>query len=188
MFTGKVELGQGLKTALLQVAAEQLDVAPSRLELITADTERAPNEGFTAGSHSMQDSGTAILHAARQVRDLLVKAAAGRFGLAPAQLQTRDGAVHALDGRTAAYGDLAAGFSLHVPAQPGGPLKDPATLIFPGFCGVVMLSFALSTLPRQASCSPGPSAGVVDCVSLPRRRTGCVWPPRGWHNTSRPSL
>jgi len=125
VFTGKAELGQGLKTALLQVAAEQLDVASSRLRLITADTGRTPNEGFTAGSHSMQDSGTAILHAAAQVRGLLVDAAAGRFGLAPAQLQTRDGAVHAPDGRRASYGELAASLSLHVPAQPGGPVKDP---------------------------------------------------------------
>ena len=127
VFTGKAELGQGLKTALLQVAAEQLDVEPSSLRLVTADTGRTPNEGFTAGSHSMQDSGTAILHAAAQVRGLLVEAAASRFGLSPAQLQTRGGAVHAPDGRSLAYGELAASLSLHVPAQPGGPLKDPAT-------------------------------------------------------------
>jgi nicotinate dehydrogenase subunit B len=125
VFTGKAELGQGLKTALLQVAAEQLDVAPSSLHLVTADTGRTPNEGFTAGSHSMQDSGTAILHAAAQVRGLLVDAAAGRFGVSQAQLQTRDGAVHAPDGRWASYGELASGLSLHVPAQPGGPVKDP---------------------------------------------------------------
>ncbi len=126
VFTGKAELGQGLKTALLQVAAEQLDVAPSSLSLVTADTGRTPNEGFTAGSHSMQDSGTAILHAAAQVRDLLVQAAAGSLGLPPDQLVTRDGGVHAPDGRSLAYGDLAASLSMHVPAQPGGRLKDPA--------------------------------------------------------------
>jgi len=68
------------------VAAEQLDVAPARLRLVTADTGRTPNEGFTAGSHSMQDSGTAILNAAAQVRELLVGAAAGQFGLAPESL------------------------------------------------------------------------------------------------------
>ena len=59
VFTGKAELGQGIKTALIQVAAEELDVAPSAIRLITADTARTPNEGVTAGSHSMQDSGTA---------------------------------------------------------------------------------------------------------------------------------
>jgi nicotinate dehydrogenase subunit B len=127
VFTGKAELGQGLKTALLQVAAEQLDVAPDRLRLITADTGRTSNEGFTAGSHSMQDSGTAILNAAAQVRELLVGAAAGQFGLAAESLKTGDGAVHAPDGRSASYGDLAASLSLHVPARPDGRLKDPAT-------------------------------------------------------------
>jgi len=62
------ELGQGIKTALLQVAAEQLDVPMASLKLITADTSITPNEGFTAGSRSMQDSGSAILHAAAQAR------------------------------------------------------------------------------------------------------------------------
>ncbi|HEV7816299.1 MAG TPA: molybdopterin cofactor-binding domain-containing protein, partial [Janthinobacterium sp.] len=57
VFTGKAELGQGIKTALLQVAAEELVVAPARITLVTADTELTPNEGYTAGSHSMQDSG-----------------------------------------------------------------------------------------------------------------------------------
>ena len=66
MFTGKAELGQGLKTALLQVAAEQLDVASSQIDLLTADTALSPNEGITAGSHSMQDSGTAIMNAVQR--------------------------------------------------------------------------------------------------------------------------
>ena len=81
VFTGKVELGQGLKTAVIQLAAEQLALAPEHIELVTADTDRTPNEGFTAGSHSMQDSGTAIFNAAGQVRALLMEAAAAQFGL-----------------------------------------------------------------------------------------------------------
>ena len=68
VLTGKAELGQGIKTALLQVAAEELDVALSSLTMITADTARTANEGYTSGSHSMQDSGTAIRQAAAQVR------------------------------------------------------------------------------------------------------------------------
>src|ERR1700677_1650717 len=91
VFTGKAELGQGLKTAVLQLAADQLAVAPEALDPVTADTGRAPSEGFTAGSHSMQDSGTAIFNAARQVRALLMESAAGQFGLPVEQLQTSDG-------------------------------------------------------------------------------------------------
>ena len=127
VFTGKAELGQGLTTALLQVAAEQLDVAPERIELVTADTVRTPNEGFTAGSHSMQDSGTAILNAAAQVRGLLRDAAAVEFGVAAETLSTADGSVRAPDGRSIGYGPLAAKLNLHVEASPTSPLKDPAT-------------------------------------------------------------
>ena len=79
VFTGKAELGQGLKTALMQLAAEQLTLAPARIELVTADTGRTPNEGYTAGSHSMQDSGTAIFNAGGQVRALLMAAAAAQL-------------------------------------------------------------------------------------------------------------
>ena len=79
--TGKAELGQGIKTALLQVAAEELGVDPGALKLVTADTALTPNEGYTAGSHSMQDSGTAIRNAAAQVRALLIGWAAERLGV-----------------------------------------------------------------------------------------------------------
>jgi len=127
VFTGKAELGQGLKTAVLQVAADQLAVAPEAIDLVTADTGRTPNEGFTAGSHSMQDSGTAIFNAARQVRALLMESAAGQFGLPVEQLQTSDGFVHAPDGRSLGYGPLAARLSLHVRAQPASGLGDPKT-------------------------------------------------------------
>jgi CO/xanthine dehydrogenase Mo-binding subunit len=126
VFTGKAELGQGIRTALLQVAAEELDVALEAVALVTADTARTPNEGFTAGSHSLQDSGTAIRNAAAQVRALLVNEAARRWQAAPAALRVEQGTVHASDGRSASYGELAAALDLHVEAQPDAPLKDPA--------------------------------------------------------------
>jgi CO/xanthine dehydrogenase Mo-binding subunit len=71
VFTGKAELGQGIRTALCQLAAEQLAVPFERITLVTADTARTPDEGYTAGSNSMKDSGTAIVNAAAQVRQLL---------------------------------------------------------------------------------------------------------------------
>ena len=71
VYTGKVELGTGVKTALLQIAAERLGVAPSDINFLTADTALTPNEGYTAGSHSIFDSGTALYNAAAQVRDRL---------------------------------------------------------------------------------------------------------------------
>jgi CO/xanthine dehydrogenase Mo-binding subunit len=121
VFTGKAELGQGIKTALIQVAAEELLVEPSRIELVTADTARTPDEQYTAGSQSMQESGTAILHAAAQTRALLADLAAKRLGVPAERLTIRDGTVNGV-----AYGELVAGQALHVRAQPQSPLRDPA--------------------------------------------------------------
>jgi nicotinate dehydrogenase subunit B len=126
-FTGKAELGQGFKTAFQQVAAEELDVPFASLTVITADTGRTANEGYTAGSHSMQDSGTAIQNAAAQVRELLVAEAARRLDLPAENLRTENGAVIAPDGRRLGYGELVAGDMLHVKAQAISKLKDPAT-------------------------------------------------------------
>lgn len=125
VFTGKAELGQGIKTALLQVAAEQLDVPLTALTLQTADTALTANEGFTAGSHSMQDSGTAILHVSAQTRALLIAEAGRRLGLPADQLNASSGTVTAPDGRKLSYGELVADQMLHVQAQPNSPLKDP---------------------------------------------------------------
>jgi nicotinate dehydrogenase subunit B len=124
LFTGKAELGQGIKTALLQIAAEQLDTDPSWFKLITADTALTPNEGYTAGSHSLQDSGTAIMNAAAQVRQLLVAVAAQRSGIPPDQLKTDNAAVIAPDGHRFGFGDLVSAELLHVQAAPETRLKD----------------------------------------------------------------
>ncbi|HLZ06923.1 MAG TPA: molybdopterin cofactor-binding domain-containing protein [Bradyrhizobium sp.] len=126
-FTGKAELGQGFKTAFQQIAAEQLDVPFASLKVITADTKLTANEGFTAGSHSMQDSGTAILHAAAQARQLLITEAARRLDVPAESLRTENGAVVAPDGRKLTYGELVAAEMLHVQAQPSSNLKDPAS-------------------------------------------------------------
>src|SRR5205807_2249484 len=93
VFTGKTELGQGFKTAFQQIAAEELDVAFASLKVITADTQLTANEGYTSGSHSMQDSGTAIQNAAAQARELLVAEAAKRLELPAENLRTENGAV-----------------------------------------------------------------------------------------------
>ena len=127
VFTGKAELGQGFKTAFQQIAAEELDVAFASLKVVTADTGLTANEGYTSGSHSMQDSGTAIQNAAAQVRALLIAEAAKRLELPVENLRTEDGAVVSPDGRRLGYGELVAADMLHVQAQANAKLKDPAT-------------------------------------------------------------
>jgi CO/xanthine dehydrogenase Mo-binding subunit len=126
VFTGKAELGQGFKTAFQQIAAEELDVPFGSLKVITADTGLTANEEYTSGSHSTQDSGTAIRNAAAQVRELLIAEAARRLNLPAENFRTENGAVISPDGRRLGYGDLVAADMLHVQAQPKSKLKDPA--------------------------------------------------------------
>ena len=125
VFTGKAELGQGIRTALIQVAAEELVVEPARIELVTADTGRTPNEGYTAGSQSLQHSGTAIMNAAAQARELIVGFAAARLGVPAGDLAVDNGTVRAPDGRSATYAELVTGETLHVAAQPKSRLQAP---------------------------------------------------------------
>jgi nicotinate dehydrogenase subunit B len=132
VFTGKAELGQGIKTAIIQVAAEELVVDPRRITLVTADTALTPNEGYTAGSHSMQDSASAVRQAAADVRELLLGLAAARLDVAADRLALADGVVKTDDNRTVRYGELAAGQTLHVNATGTARLRDAASHAFVG--------------------------------------------------------
>ena len=126
VFTGKVELGQGIKTALLQVAADELALPHQLITLVTADTARTCNEGYTAGSLSMQNSATAIRHAAAQTRELLIAEAARRLNLAEGDVRAEAGEVHAPDGRRLGYGELVSDTLLHVSAQATSRLRPGA--------------------------------------------------------------
>jgi CO/xanthine dehydrogenase Mo-binding subunit len=102
IYSGKVELGQGILTALAQIAAEELGVAPERIRMVAADTSVSPDEGVTSGSLSIQDSGSALRRACAQARALLVERAASRLGVSPGDLRVEDGAVRAL-GRSVSF-------------------------------------------------------------------------------------
>jgi nicotinate dehydrogenase subunit B len=91
--TGRVEIGQGVLTAMIQIAAEQLDVTPERIRLETGDTELTPNEGYTAGSQSIQFGGVALRLACAEVRGLFLDHAAAAFGFSRADLAVHDGAI-----------------------------------------------------------------------------------------------
>src|SRR5439155_9941786 len=107
--TGKGELGQGVKTALMQIASEELGVQPASIKLITADTQTTPDEGYTAGSNSMKDSGTAIQNAAAQVREILIARAADKLAFPADKLQARDGFIVTDDSRRVGFGELGGG-------------------------------------------------------------------------------
>jgi CO/xanthine dehydrogenase Mo-binding subunit len=92
--TGKVEIGQGITSALAQIAAEELDVDYGRIRMIPADTGRSPNEGVTAGSRSTMDGGGALRQACAEVRDAFLRAAARRLNAGVDELFVRDGTIH----------------------------------------------------------------------------------------------
>ncbi len=144
VFTGKAELGQGLKTALIQIAADELAVPAASIELITADTARTPDEGITAGSRSMSDSGTAILNAAANVRLLLAETAAWRLLTDVDKVELRDGAAHAPNGESLGYGELAAMLSLHVAAKPDVARREAGV-------GVIGTNLARVDIPAKLS-------------------------------------
>jgi CO/xanthine dehydrogenase Mo-binding subunit len=127
VYTGKVELGTGVRTALLQVAAEELDMAPSLITFLMADTGTSPDEGLTAGSHTIADSGSALLNASAQVRGLLVDAVAKHFNVPSTVLAAHNAIIRAPDGRSMTYGDAVGLVDLHRMATPTSPLKNPAT-------------------------------------------------------------
>src|SRR5262249_39636154 len=78
-------------TALAQIAAEELDVAYERVEIVSADTARTPNEGQTAGSLSVENSGTALRFACAEARQILFELAAAKLGVAATRLSVSDG-------------------------------------------------------------------------------------------------
>jgi nicotinate dehydrogenase subunit B len=109
MFTGKVELGQGILTALTQIVADELDVDLKRLEVVSGDTALTPNEGVTSGSLSIQDSGTALRFACAEARGLLLQAAATKLGVAVGELKVSDGNItqlNAASGARTSYWDM----------------------------------------------------------------------------------
>ena len=112
VFTGKVELGQGVLTALAQIAAEELDLPLSRIEMVSGDTGRTPDEGHTSGSVSIESSGTALRMAAAEVHSILLDLAANRLGTSPSDLTVASGVIAAPDGRKIGYGELVAALDL----------------------------------------------------------------------------
>jgi nicotinate dehydrogenase subunit B len=105
--SGKVELGQGVLTALAQVAAEELDVDIARVCMVAAVTGISPDEGFTAGSMSIQHSGAALRVASAEARAIYLGVAADRWNVPADVLTVQDGTIAAPDGRTTSYWELA---------------------------------------------------------------------------------
>ena len=109
---GKVELGQGILTAVAQVCADQLDVDIERIKIVSGDTFTVPNEGTTAGSQSMTGAAVAVEQAAAEVREILLDLAAKKLGQPIGSLTVANGVVTAANGAKATYGELVTGQEL----------------------------------------------------------------------------
>src|ERR1700722_19491406 len=90
---GKVEIGQGIVTALAQIAADELDVEFTRVRMVRTSTAGSPNEGVTSGSLSVQHSGRAIRFACAAIRQMFLAAASERLSVATDALAISDGAI-----------------------------------------------------------------------------------------------
>ncbi|WP_426955829.1 molybdopterin cofactor-binding domain-containing protein [Muricoccus radiodurans] len=124
---GKVEIGQGILTALAQIVADELDVAYPRVSVEPATTESSPNEGVTSGSRSVEDSGLALRHACAAARAIHLGVVAQRSGVPVEALRVEDGRFLAPDGReVGSYWAEAASGLLETDAPHGVRPKDPS--------------------------------------------------------------
>jgi nicotinate dehydrogenase subunit B len=121
---GKVEIGQGIVTALAQIAADELDVDIARIRMLRASTAGSPNEGVTSGSLSVQQSGRAIRHACADIRQIFLLAAAERLGVAADVLNISDGTISGPGNVSTSYWELAGEVSLDRDATAGALPKS----------------------------------------------------------------
>src|ERR1700730_16796499 len=129
-YSGKVDLGTGILTALTQIVAEELDVPMSRVTVVQGDTALTPDQGTTSGSLSIQNGGAQLRRAAATARRALLQKGAAELGLDVSALVIRDGIVIAKTppngGRQLPIGTLVGGMSLALRLENDAPLKAPA--------------------------------------------------------------
>jgi isoquinoline 1-oxidoreductase len=124
VYTGKVEVGQGSRTELTQVAAEELRVPPDRIRMVMADTDLVPDDGGTSGSRTTPATVPQVRRAAAAAREMLRERAAARWGVPPGDLEAADGRVwDRAGGRSLAYGELATDQRLEANEDP--PITAP---------------------------------------------------------------
>jgi nicotinate dehydrogenase subunit B len=126
VYSGKVDLGTGIRTAMAQIAAEELSVPLARIEVIQGDTLLTPDQGITFGSLSIQNGGMQIRQAAATARGALVGEAATRLNTSREDLVVDSGVVRPKSGGAGvSYAQLVGGRDLQLKVDAKAPLKDP---------------------------------------------------------------
>lgn len=123
--TGKVDIGQRISTAQAMLAAEELDVAVERIDVVRTATGEAPDEGITSGSNSMMESGTAVRLAAATARRHMLALAAEHLGVDAGTLEVDDGLIQSRGtNRSVTYAELQGGRPFGIDVDPDAPVKD----------------------------------------------------------------
>jgi nicotinate dehydrogenase subunit B len=127
-FSGRVELGTGVRTALAQIVAEELCVPFERVQMTMGDTALTPDEGYTAGSMTIRYGGFALRHACAEARQILLEKASELLDAAPGELVVREGVISVRDdpARAISYADLIGGKRFDRKITLRAPLKPPA--------------------------------------------------------------
>ena len=125
--TGKVEIGQGIRTAVAMIAAEELDVSLDRIRIVSGITGDVVDEGVTSGSGSMEESGRAMHQVAAEARAVLLKQAAERLGVDAASLLVEDGTIRSpATNQQMTYWELQGGTPIEGEATGAVKPKDPS--------------------------------------------------------------
>jgi CO/xanthine dehydrogenase Mo-binding subunit len=124
VYVGKVDLGTGIRTAFMQIAAEELDVAMGRITVVEGDTALTPDQGATYGSLSIQNGGVALRAAAATARQECLRLAGERLRAPAATLRIADGVISAGD-RRVTYAELLGGRAISLKVDADAPIKPP---------------------------------------------------------------
>jgi nicotinate dehydrogenase subunit B len=126
VYSGKVDLGTGVKTALIQIVADELDVPLSKVTLTQGDTDLTPDQGVTSGSFSIQNGGAQLRQAAATARRALLQDAGKRFNVAPDSLRITDGIVIGPNDKRVPLQALIGQHGLEIKMDKTAPLKSPS--------------------------------------------------------------
>jgi len=128
VYAGKVELGTGVSTALRQVVAEELDVAPSRIAWVQGDSRLTVDQGRTVGSGSVKRGGAQLRRAAAEARQALLEMASAKLNAPVAELEINDGVVSVTGdaSRRLTFGALVGGGRFERSISGRAPLKAPS--------------------------------------------------------------
>jgi CO/xanthine dehydrogenase Mo-binding subunit len=133
VWSGKVDLGQGLRIAMPQIVAEELGIGLDKIKYIEGHTDSTPDQGRTAGSYGIARGGMQLRRAAATARLALVELGAKHFGTARDELVAADGGVRRKSGGPGVgFAELIGTRKFDLKLDPKAPLKDPATYTLVG--------------------------------------------------------